>query len=70
MSKKQKYAYKQYRQKVFAQGIFSYIDFNGNTFTACEECLNADCKSRINGSGCLNGELPESVLSKIAREVK
>lgn len=65
MGKAKKVKYNAYRVKLTRLGIHSYIDFNGNTFTSCKECLKADCPSKSAPNGCMAGELPDDIKKKI-----
>jgi len=57
--------YNQYRVKLSHMDIKSYIDFNGNTFTHCDECNKKDCAAR--NIGCMMGETKPEIIGKIGR---
>lgn len=65
--KNKKAAYIAYRQKLDAMDIHSFIDQNGNTFTACEDCIKEDCKCRETSIGCMIGEPNAEIAEKIKR---
>jgi len=59
--------YGKYRLNLKKQGIGSFIDQNGNTYSTCNECVKSDCINRKSGSGCMIGAVNDDIKNKIKR---
>lgn len=67
MSEAKKQIYLTYRNQLEREGVRSFYDMNGNVFTSCGECDKKECKARVPGGGCMNGETKPDIMKRIER---
>lgn len=62
--------YNEYRQQLINQGIYSFIDFNGNVYSACIDCKKEKCALRDHVFGCMKGALDKEIFERIRIDKK